>query len=188
MRTFFPSGLSGVHARRIRHARGFSLLEVLVALLVISFGLLGVAGMQALSINNTSVAGYRSIAAMEAASLASAMSANEKYWTKGSVAPTVTVVGSTLGGGTLTTTGSNCATSTCGSTTMAEYDLQQWGTALANVLPNGTGTVNCNYTVGYPVTCQIIVNWTEKSLAQNQVSGVSATAGNTYDFEMVTQP
>ena len=44
--------------------RGFSLLEVMVALVIISIGLLGVAKMQALAYASTSTASSRSLAAI----------------------------------------------------------------------------------------------------------------------------
>jgi type IV pilus assembly protein PilV len=182
-------------------ARGFSLLEVLVALLVISFGLLGIAGMQALSISNTSVAGFRSIAALQAASMAAAMSANEMYWQPNiplgstvATATATTVSGSTVSSSDSSLNGSSavCTYAGSGSCTpaaMAAYDLQKWGATLASVLPNGTGAINCvQATATKSATCQIVVYWVEKSLVQNQVAGASATAGNKYDFEMMVEP
>src|SRR5579871_1202658 len=63
-----------------RHLHGFSVLEVMVALIIISVGLLGIAKMQALAIASTTTSRTRSIAALEAASLASAMRADRAYW------------------------------------------------------------------------------------------------------------
>jgi type IV pilus assembly protein PilV len=178
-----------------RNQRGFSLIEVLVALLVIAFGLLGVAGMQAVSISNTSVAGLRSIAAMQASSIAAAMSSNEGYWQTPGVVSSVTVIGSSISrtrgsGGSLASSSTTCVSSStpCTPITMAEADLTTWGNTLATVLPNGYGTINCTYTANAPVTCQVLVYWSEKTYAQNQVSGVSSSASAQYDFEMMVQP
>jgi type IV pilus assembly protein PilV len=168
-----------------RHAQGFSLLEVLVALLVISFGLLGIAGMQALSFSNTGVAGFRSIATLQAYSMAAAMSANENYWNQSGVPLTITVnaTGSSLGA-----PGNVCNTTVCSAADMAAYDLQQWGATLAGVLPNGTATLTCMpaVTATSNTTCQIQVAWVEKNVAQNQIAGVAA--GTPYHFEMVVTP
>lgn len=172
--------------------RGYSLLEVLVALLVISVSLLGVAGMQAISISNTGVAAFRSVAAMKASSLSASMSANEAYWQGAGVATATTVNGSTITSTDANITGSpTCASSTCTAASMATYDLKTWGGELQSSLPGGTGKVNCTVTGTSPNavnTCQIIVYWVEKNVAQNQSSGASATAGTQYDFEMVIQP
>ena len=45
-------------------ARGFTLIEVLVALIVMSIGLLGVAKMQVVALSESSLAAKRSLAAM----------------------------------------------------------------------------------------------------------------------------
>jgi type IV pilus assembly protein PilV len=61
--------------------RGFSLIEVMVALIVICVGLLGVAKMQALALSNMTTSRERALAAFEAAGLAAAMHSNQGYWT-----------------------------------------------------------------------------------------------------------
>ncbi len=167
--------------------RGFTLIEVLIALLIISFGLLGVAGMQALSVGNTAVAEQRSIAALQASSIAAAMSANEGYWQTPSAPGTVTVIGSTLSGG-MSTSSTDCTAGICSSPQMAAYDVQTWGKTLKAILPNGYGTINCVQPSNAPVTCQIYIYWSEKAYAQNQASGASSTASSQYDFEMEVQP
>ena len=50
--------------RRRSEIRGFSLIEVMVAIVVISAGLLGIAKLQALALSNTSTARLRSLAAL----------------------------------------------------------------------------------------------------------------------------
>jgi type IV pilus assembly protein PilV len=71
--------------------RGFSLVEVMVAVVVICVGLLGIAKMQALAMSNSNTSRLRSLAAIEAAGLAAAMHSNREYWA-GNVPPaTITV-------------------------------------------------------------------------------------------------
>ena len=74
-----------------RAAGGFSLVEVMVALLVVSIGLLGIAKMQALALSSTGSAKMRSLASIEAASLASTLHADRAYWSSLPVAVTATV-------------------------------------------------------------------------------------------------
>ena len=82
------------HAHMRQRAHGFSLIEVLVALLVISIGLLGIAKMQALALSNTNGGRMRALAAIEAASLAATMQAERNYWGQLTANPTsVTVTG-----------------------------------------------------------------------------------------------
>lgn len=68
--------------------RGFSLVEVMVAVVVICVGLLGIAKMQALALSNTTTSRLRALAAIEAAGLAAAMHSNREYWA--SAAPPAT--------------------------------------------------------------------------------------------------
>jgi type IV pilus assembly protein PilV len=60
--------------------RGFSLVEVLVSIVVISIGLLGVAKIQALALSSTGTGRMRAMAAFAAASLAATMHADRQYW------------------------------------------------------------------------------------------------------------
>jgi type IV pilus assembly protein PilV len=73
--------------------RGFSLVEVLVALLVISIGLLGIAKMQALALANTNGGRLRALASIEAASLAASMQTERNYWGNLTNPLTITIAG-----------------------------------------------------------------------------------------------
>lgn len=173
--------------------RGFTLLEVLVALLVISIGLLGIAGMQALAINNTSVARVQSLAALEAASLASAMQANEAYWQKTGATTTTSVNGAVLSDATLNAQAVDCRTTACTPVQMAGWDLQQWGQDLANLLPVGSGQLTCTNVVGTPITCTISVSWQEKNVALNAATGtetgtLATGTAQQQTYSMVVQP
>ena len=175
---------------------GFTLLEVLVALLIIAIGLLGIAGMQALAINNTSISGVQSLAAIQAASLAASMQANEAYWTNGSLA-TTTVNGQTLSDATLNGQTVDCSAAPCNlAVQMAGYDLKQWGQALQTLLPNGQGQVTCTTVIGTPITCTISVSWQEKNVALHAATGTETGAlatgqggvNQVQTYTMVVQP
>jgi len=65
-------------ARRSRHAiQGFTLIEVLISILVFSFGLLGAAAMQAVAVQAATQNGDRSRAAMLANEMVSALWATQ---------------------------------------------------------------------------------------------------------------
>ena len=90
--------------------RGFSLLEVMVALVIIAIGMLGIAKMQGLALASTSASRARALAAIEASSLAAAMQANRGYWASPNSAPgTITV---TTSAGTATPASDNGALQT----------------------------------------------------------------------------
>jgi type IV pilus assembly protein PilV len=113
--------------------RGFSLVEVLVALLVISIGLLGIAKMQALALSNTNGGRLRALASIEAASLAATMEAERNYWGNLTTNLTITVVG---------TPGANAATP--GTSTITSSDTTQIANATVTCnLPTGTTIGAC---------------------------------------------
>jgi type IV pilus assembly protein PilV len=146
---------------------GFSLIEVMVALVVCSVGLLGLAKMESLAISSTSVASSRSIAAIQASSLAAAMHANPGYWAAG-FAPATTTVSAAAANNF--STAAACLTAGAGSCTpdaMRQYDLQQWANAVQFVLPGYLATIACTTAVGIPVTCTIQIQWSENAVAGN---------------------
>jgi len=172
---------------------GFSLIEVLVALVIIGVGMLGIAKIQALSYASTGTAAQRSIAAILASSISSAMRANRAYWsvqaataqqtitiTNGSFtpAPTDAVLSSTP----------TCVSSSCTPQLLAAYDLHQWATALTGALPNSTGTINCYppAATNYPVGCTILLTWSERSIGLNTQSQGTTMVGP--DYTLYVEP
>lgn len=166
-------------ARSRRRARGFSLMEVMVALVVSTVGLLGLAKMEALAISSTSVAGTRSLAAIEASSLAAAMHANPGYWAAGFAPPSIVIsnaVNPYAAAPPCTTAGPG----SCIPAAMAAYDLQQWSSALNAVLPGYLGTITCSQGA-FPVTCTITLQWGENGVAVNsQQTLMGGLAAPTY--------
>jgi type IV pilus assembly protein PilV len=158
--------------------RGFSLIEVMVALVICAIGLLGLAKMESLALSSTSVASGRSLAAIEASSMAAAMHANRAYWGT-AVAPASTFVDATPTYNYSTAIA--CTTvGVCNAQQMAYYDMQQWSLALKNVLPNFFATINCS-TGTPPVNCTITVQWAEAGVAINsQQSNMANLAVPTY--------
>jgi type IV pilus assembly protein PilV len=171
-----------------RHSRGFSLIEVMVSLIVIAVGMLGIAKLQAMAYTSTGTASLRSLAAIEAASLAAAMRANRSYWTTVATPFTVTVTGASypspptiapaLAAGA-------CATATCTPVQLANYDLTAWASNINTVLPSVTATVFCptpvpNPPVTPPISCTIQLNWTERSAGINTQSQGTTMSSPTY--------
>lgn len=109
---------------------GFSLIEVLVAVIVLSIGLVGVAGLQAVSLQNNQSAFMRSQATALAYDLADRMRANVPGANAGMYDPTAKAA----------TAGCKSA-SGCTTQQMAENDLYEWSAAIATYLPDGEGFV-----------------------------------------------
>src|ERR1700688_2545651 len=85
-------------------ADGFTLIEVLVALIITAIGLLGIAKIEALAFANTGSASTRSLVAIQAAGLASAMHANRAYWALGLAPSPFTITGTVISDATLAAT------------------------------------------------------------------------------------
>ena len=173
-----------------RRQRGFSLVEVLVALIVMSIGLLGIAKMQAAALSNTAVASTRSLAAIEASSLASSMHANRGYWSSNVVATTITLRGKTVTPNVAPV--ADCVAVSCTPAGLAAYDLQQWTTAALEVLPpDYQATITCAPTVT-PPNCTIQIQWAEKSVAVNKdgkpLPGADSLALNLPKYELYVEP
>ena len=182
-------------AAAFTRARGFTLIEVLVALIVTSIGLLGIAKIQALVFANTGSASTRSLVAIQAASLAATMHANRGYWALGLAPSPLTITSSgtttTISDGVLDGTATNpldCnfGTSTvplpCAPAVLAAYDLHTWANALTTLLPgsNPVTTITCPNNI--PVNCTIVVTWNERSVALNAQSAAGTTTGTTGTF------
>ena len=109
---------------------GFTLIEVLVSVIILSIGLVGVAGLQAISLKNNQSSFMRSQATALAYDMADRMRANVLSATTGLYDPTAAA------------TTSGCAsTSGCSEQQMAENDLAEWNAAITTYLPMGQGYV-----------------------------------------------
>jgi len=104
---------------------GATLIEVLIAMVVLAIGLIGLAGLQATSIQSNHSAYYRSQATLLASDLADRMRANRTE---------------ALTNAYLTNFPTSSANNSV-SGTAAEKDIAEWLNRLAVTLPDGTGKV-----------------------------------------------
>lgn len=143
---------------------GATLIEVLVAVVVLSIGLLGLAGLQATSIQANQGAYYRSQASILAADITDRMRANRKAVLAGDY--------------NLAELTSSYTTTT----TRKDKDLNQW-IALVAQLPKGKGRIERDNATGL-VT--ITINWDESRSAIKKASGTAddATANFVYRTEI----
>jgi type IV pilus assembly protein PilV len=114
---------------------GFTLIEVLVAVVILSMGLLGLAGLQASSIKNNQVALYRAIASQQANDMADRMRANQCGVVAGNYDNLTSAIPADPA---CFTTGAGCTP-----LQMATTDQRQWLLENAAVLPGGSGIVRC---------------------------------------------
>jgi type IV pilus assembly protein PilV len=113
-----------------RKERGFTLLEALISILVISFGLLGLAGALTLSMQNNASSALRTKAIALAYDMGDRMRANTGGYGNG-------------GYSNLTGTPSNpgCIATGCTPAQVAQYDFWAWRQDLTAQLPGGVGVV-----------------------------------------------
>jgi len=114
---------------------GFSLLEVLVAIVVLSIGLLGLAGMQATGLKNNNSSYQRSQANILANEILDRMRANQVGVDAGAYDDPYS------GGTPALPTAPACVTTSCNSATMATYDVAEWDAKLGSTLPSGQGMI-----------------------------------------------
>ena len=135
-----------------RSQRGFSLVEALVALVVLSVGLLGIAALYVSALRFGRNALLRSDAVTLAGDMADRIQANGSGG-----------AGYALAAGATNTAVAACSTNGCTAAQMATTDKAQWKALLAQALPAGTGTIAVDTTTT-PTTYTITVNWTEPNV------------------------
>ena len=174
---------SRLSARRAG-GRGFSLIEVLVSLIVIAIGMLGIAKLQAMAYASTGTASLRSLAAIQAASLAAAMHANRTYWTSVPTPLTIQVTGAAYPNPPVVTpaVGAPGCFTACSPASLANSDLATWANNINLVLPSVSGKVSCPTPIPVsgvtpPIGCTIQLQWTERSAGINaQSQGTTMTS------------
>ncbi|MBY0545389.1 MAG: type IV pilus modification protein PilV [Gammaproteobacteria bacterium] len=125
--------------------KGFSLLEVLIAVVVLAIGLLSLATLQITGLRYIGDSNFHYSAMLQSIDMAERMRANPVGLSDGAYA-------SISGAGT----DPGCITTFCSPSAMAATDAYQWNTLNAQLLPNGAGTVTLNGN-----TYTIAITWTE---------------------------
>ncbi len=184
----------------LHRPQGFTLAEVMAAVLVIAIGILGLAKMDAVSVSESGTSSTRALVANAVSSLGGAMKANEMYWQTTSVPTSITIAGGS-GGLAVTTPAaltpgqipkSQCLNAVCTPVQMAAADLSTFATSLKNLVPTASSTITCSQASGttQPATCQISVSWTEHQVALNQSihSAIQNSTTSTETFTQVVQP
>jgi len=131
---------------------GFTLIEMLIAVVVISVGILGVAAMQTLGVRYTQNSYLLSIATQQAQDMAERMRANpaEMFDTSANGYYNSSISGAFTG------TIPNCETADCTSDQRAQKDHAEWTQANQNLFGQ-TGTVARTGTNDFLIT----VNWND---------------------------
>ncbi len=141
-----------------RRDRGFTLIEVMVSLVVLSIGLLGIGKLVLYSAHANDSAYLRGQATAMAYEILDNMRSNRATAIQAGYDTALTTVPANPG---------SCIGAACTATTLASYDLYMWKTRLAAALPSGQGSV---VTAGSPTTATITVQW-DDAVAQSAFAG-----------------
>jgi len=144
--------------KKIKNQTGFSLMEVLIALLVLSLGLLGLAALQAISLKSNHGAYQRTQATFLAYDIMDRMRAN---------------LAQAVNGDYNRALGASVATGT----TLAQTDVSDWLTNYIQVLlPAGDGSIACDTAA----VCTVVIQWDESRLGGTATGGTGTLS--TFSF------
>lgn len=140
--------------RRSRDDSGFTLIEVLIAVLIIAIGLLGLAALQTVALSNSNISSLRSIASIDSENVTEMMRANiagvnTNVYDQGADTASVNYAAINPASPPSTPT-IDCRTKFASGNTrclpdqQAKADAFFWVQAIARDLPGGTGQVVCN--------------------------------------------
>ena len=149
---------------------GFSLLEILISLVIMSVGMMGLAGLKLVAIKGTNEAHFRHEASLLMADLADRMRANEEAVDNGTYELSTAVDLSTA-------PSPDCSSKACTADELAKYDQYQIALKMSVAMPGSSLLITC------PSTCNtvadvkadhtIAINWKErKDKSENMITVV----------------
>lgn len=158
-----------------RSGAGFSLLEILIAVLVLSIGVLGLAGLQFFGLKEGQTSYQRSQATLLAYEIADRMRASRQQAAAGAFAldPATPAPAAS----------SDCSSVACSASVLAAYDLRDWDQRVRTTLPSGKASISCVGSCGLGLKQTIQVMWDER---RNGATGTGCSATTTTDLVCVT--
>lgn len=123
----------------MRRQQGFTLLEVLIAVVILAVGLLGTAALSLNSLQTSQGASLRSQASTMAADFAERLRTNRDYAISAAAANTAYALASGAGAPTNPACASNSAG--CDGQGQAQRDMYEWRTNLDAVMPGASAVI-----------------------------------------------
>jgi type IV pilus assembly protein PilV len=156
--------------------RGISLIEVLVAVLIFSVGLIGLAGLMVMTMRANHAAYQRTQVTFLADGMADRMRSN-----------TLGVWGGSYNGKDYPVPGStNCERVACTPVSLAMHDKQVWSSLLTAFLPDPAATIHCTTATSYIPTadqlnrrppygghCAMTISWSERNAGDTNHRGTA---------------
>ena len=172
----------------ISRQRGVSLIEVLVAVLIFSLGLIGMAGLLLMSTHSNQAAYLRTQVAFLASNMANRMHANPTGVWKNDY--------------NVSFPASSSSTTTCNSSTgcspddLAKHDIGVWNSQLKTFLPAATASIACDassagmtpssdqQSMGAPYggNCKMVINWSERSAVGDETTPAAGVSNQTFTW------
>jgi len=159
------------------HQRGFSMIEVLVTLLIISLALLGTAGLQAYSMRMNQGGQFRTQAVFLVADLAERLEANKPAAVNG--------LYQVADSGVPVAANTACINGACDSGTLATFDLSQWQNLVSAALPQSSWEVCVDANrdsvcdgaavVSNPINYLIRISWVDRQTDKTDAAFVAGS-------------
>ncbi len=158
-----------IHHHQRKLQRGISLIESMVAIVVMALGILGILGVQMRTLADTQTGVRRAQAIRLIEDLSERMKVNPNAlgslgnYTTGWGAPGTPVV--------------NCKVSACGTAQLAQYDITQWKQSVLNALPSADANV---FVVADETIANnrrqlgVMISWRENERADGSASEATA--------------
>ena len=156
-----------------RNQRGFSLIEVLIAVVIVGIGLLGIAALQITTNVYNEASLHRGQATMLAREMIERMRVNVDEAKAGSYDINALP--------TLTTDCTGAATD-CTPAQMREHDLRSWSARVVALLPGGDATIGTDTTVD-PVAITVTMIWAGRRSA-GMVSDAPTAKQQAFTFQL----
>lgn len=175
-----------------RRQDGFTMVELLVTILIVTVGILGLAKMQATAVSNTAVSRTRALMTYQAESLAGMIRANRSFWvTSGNVATwpafNVSTAGVATNTGMTTVAAGTCtgASAACDEKQMAYDDMvNTWTPQFVAAFPAASAAIVCVPATGAscaanptsPHSYDITLTWNQKLVAMSKTTQNTQTS------------
>ncbi len=136
---------------------GFSLIEVLVALAVLSIGLLGIAALQIVGLKYNQQSYQRTQATFQVYDMIDRIRANQTGRANYNAV--------SAGQGKGTSVSPDCSSAACSAAQLATYDIMKWNTANDGLLASGAGSITLNASGTRTITVQWVENGIPTSIS-----------------------
>jgi type IV pilus assembly protein PilV len=204
--------MAGHGIRPTRIQSGFTMVESLVALVIIVIGIVGSIAVQSAGIGGTKVAADRSVAAIHTAALISRMKGNDAYWqnipddfdVEVAADGTITDLGGGSDGADLAGEGADCSAVSCTALQAAAYGLKTWAQNGSSAGAHGGFADRLSAPAArirrvgndFPVMVEITLTWNERRATSGMqmagtyysASGTAANSERAFNYVMLARP